>query len=388
MSELFWLILILLIVAAALRNEVFFYLLYVVVGLQIVARLWVRRGARAVSWRRHAPAAAFPNEAVTVEIEVCNQGLLPLPWLALHESIPPALRTPPEIRHVLALGAGERRVIAYTVVGRKRGFYRLGPLLLRTGDVFGLSEQPLEGRSADSLTIYPRVLPLAALGLPASLPFGVLPATRSLFTDPARPIGVRDYQPGDNIQRIDWKSSARVERLQVRRYQPAIALDTLIALAFGRDEYASRFVYDAMERAIVAAASIAAHLVAQRQPVGLCTTGSDPLAAEPDPALPIAAGQTHLVAMLRLLGRLEAKPHGHLPALVARVSAHLSWGSTIVLITGGCDANLIAELLPLKRRGLNLALALVEASVTDLALPRQYGISAFAIARDGRPSAS
>lgn len=385
MNNLFWLTLILLAVAALLRSEVFFYLLYVVVGLQLVARLWVRRGARAITWRRQVPVAAFPGEPVTVQIELHNQGRLPLPWLALHESIPPLLHTPPELRQVLSLAAGERRVITYTVNGQQRGFYRLGPLTLRIGDVFGLNEQSLEGMQTDNLTIYPRVLPLGDLQLPASLPFGVLPTTRSLFTDPARPIGVRDYQPGDSMQRIDWKNSARLNRLQVRRHQPAIALNTLVALAFAQNEYPRRFASDAMERAVVAAASIIVHLLRHRQPVGLCTSGHDPLTDAAALPLPIASGQEHMIAMLHMLGRLEPAPHGDLPALLAQVSAHMSWGSTIVLITSVCDSALIAALLPLKRRGLNLALVLAEATPADLLLPQQYGISSFRIARDGRP---
>src|SRR5437762_677100 len=43
MNELFWLTLLLFVIAAALRSELFFYLLYVLVGLQVLARLWLRR---------------------------------------------------------------------------------------------------------------------------------------------------------------------------------------------------------------------------------------------------------------------------------------------------------------------------------------------------------
>src|SRR5690606_27463961 len=157
-------------------------------------------------------------------------------------------------------GSGERRTLSYTIVSRRRGYYRLGPLTLRTGDVLGFGERVLAGDAPDALTIYPRVVPLAELGLPATLPFGTLPASRRLFSDPARPAGVRPYQPSDGVRRVDWKASARTGELQVRRYQPAIALETLVALAFSRAEYGSRYAYDTMERALTAAASVAAHL--------------------------------------------------------------------------------------------------------------------------------
>src|SRR5215207_248392 len=230
MNELFWLTLLLFVIAAALRSELFFYLLYVLVGLQVLARLWLRRDVKQLSWRRRAPLTAFPGEHTTVEIELNNNGLLPIPWLTLTESVPATLHNPPTIREVISLGAGERHTLSYTVVGSRRGYYQLGPLALRTGDVLGLEERTLAGQEHDSLTIYPATVSLAELGLPAALPYGTLASAQRLFSDPARPSGVRPYQSADGVRRIDWKTSAHAGAPQVRRYQPAIALETLIAL--------------------------------------------------------------------------------------------------------------------------------------------------------------
>ncbi len=386
MNDLFWLTILLLIVAALLRSELFFYMLYVVVGLQVLARLWLRRGASRLTAARQAPAAAFPGEPLEVELEVANRGLLPIPWLALYESVPPALRTPPMVREVISLGAGERRRIRYTVVGRQRGYYRLGPLALRSGDVLGLGEQSLPGAESSALTIYPRVLPLADLGLPASLPYGSLAARRRLFTDPARPAGVRPYQAADGVRRIDWKSTAHTGTPLVRRYQPAIALETLVALAFSRGEYGGRHAYDMMERALTAAASVAAQLVQRGQPVGLCSTGTDPLRGGTEVALPVAAGRAHLIELLGALGRLEAATEGDLATLLTRRAAQLGWGSTLVVITGQRGLELLAALLPLRQRGLNIALVITEPAPDELALPRRHGITTYALWRDGRPT--
>lgn len=386
MNDLFWLTILLFIVAAVLRSELFFYLLYVVVGLQVLTRFWLRQSVRHLRWRRRAPVAAFPGESLTVELELTNDGLLPLPWVAIHESLPPALRNPPMVREVLSLGAGERRVLAYTVASQRRGYYKLGPLALRMGDVLGLGERVLSGQEHDALTIYPRIVPLSELDLPASLPYGTLSTTQRLFSDPARPVGVRPYQAADGVRRIDWKTTARIGEPHVRRYQPAIALETLIALAFSRQEYGGRYSYDLMERALVAAASIAADLVARRQPIGLCTTGHDPAIGGPAAVLPVANGRGHLIAVLGALGRLEPASHGALPPLIWQAGAHLGWGSTVVVITGQRGIELVAELLPLKRRGLNIALVITEPAPEELGLPRRHGMAAFGLWRDGRPS--
>ncbi len=375
--------LLLLVVAAALRSELFFYLLYVLVGLQLAAWLWVRAAARAVRWSRQAPAAAFPGETVEVTIALRNGGLVPIPWLALHESLPSELRTMPAVRQVLALGAGEQRAIAYTLQGRRRGRYQLGPLQLRTGDALGLFERPLAGAEPDYLVIYPQVLPLPELGLPAALPFGVRPDRGSLFSDPARPLGPRPYAPGDSIRQIDWKSSARAGTLQVRRYEPAIARETLIALAFSVAEYPGRYTFDAQERAVVAAASLAADLLGRGQAVGLCTSGRDPITgAEAAPLAP-AGGRAQLIEVLRLLGRLEAPGTGVVLAALDRAAADLGWGSTVVLVASGAPTAWIERLLALRRRGLHVALVLVEGTANEIALARRHGLVVYLVDRVG-----
>jgi uncharacterized protein (DUF58 family) len=386
MNDLFWLILILFLVAAVLRSELFFYLLYLIVGLQLVVRFWLRRGARQLRWRRHAPVAAFPGEAATVEVELRNDGLLPVPWLTMSESVPAQLHNPPTIREVLSLGAGERRVLRYTLKGSRRGYYRLGPLTLNTGDVLGLDERTLTSQEHDALTIYPPTLPLAELGLPAALPYGTLATPQRLFSDPARPSGVRPYQAADGVRRIDWKTTAHAGSPQVRRYQPAIALETLIALAFSREEYGGRYAYDQMERALVAAASIAAHLVERRQPVGLCTTGRDAATGAVASATPVGPGRAHLIGVLGTLGRLEPVQEGDVAASAARAATHLGWGSTVIVLTGQRGPELVARLLPLKQRGLSVAVIIAEPTPADLGLPRRHGIASYGLWRDGRPS--
>jgi len=307
--------------------------------------------------------------------------------------LPAALHNPPSIRQVIGLGAHREHRLAYTLVGRRRGLYRLGPLTMRTGDVLGLFERPLEAAAADTLVIYPRVLPLAELGLPAALPFGARPAPSSLFTDPARPIGARPYAPGDSVRQIDWKNSARSGALQVRRHEPAIARETMIALAFSLSEYSGRYTYDDLERAVVAAASLAADLLGRGQPVGLCTSGHDPLRESPAAPAPAAgastiapaAGRGHLVEILRLLGRLEHAPEGDVVPILDRAAAGLGWGSTIVVITYGADAALVRRLVPMRRRGLHVALVLVEGSADEIALARSQGIPTFFVSRAGAP---
>ncbi len=376
---------VLFLLAIVLRSELFFYLLYLIAGLHIAARWWVGRSASRLRIRRVAPAAAFPGDPVPVIVEVQNTGLLPLPWLALRETLPPALHSPPMVYEVMSPGAAERCEMRYTLFSRRRGYYQIGPLTVQTGDVLGIGERTVSEVPPAALTIYPNVLPLEDLGLPASLPFGTLPATHRLFTDPARPMGVRPYQPVDGVRRIDWKATARLGEPQVRRYQPAIAVETMIALAFSRAEYGGGFAYDTMERAVVAAASIAAHLIERRQSVGLCTTGFDAASHAPVGVLPPGSGRAHLIQVLGLLGRLEVAKEGDLTITLSRATVGLGWGSTVVMISGQRVRDILPHALALRQRGLNVALVIAEALTDDLALAHRHGVAAYDLGRDARP---
>ena len=141
-----------------------------------------------------------------------------------------------------------------------------------------------------------------------------------------------------------------------------------------------------MERALVAAASIAAHLVERRQPVGLCTTGRDAATGAVATATPVGPGRAHLIGVLGTLGRLEPMQEGDVTASAAGAAAHLGWGSTVIVITGQRGPELVARLLPLKQRGLSVAVIITEPSPADLGLPRRHGIASYGLWRDGRPS--
>jgi uncharacterized protein (DUF58 family) len=179
---------------------------------------------------------------------------------------------------------------------------------------------------------------------------------------------------------MDWKTSARVGSLQVRRYEPAISLETAIFLNLNGEDYAHRHRFQATELGIVVAASIAAHLIERRQAVGLFTNGIDPFqSAGEDAAFPPREGHSHLMQLLDLLARIkadfaaESSPGEGDPAeatdsplgegeqfldLLNRRTLGLAWGSTAIIVTAREVQGLLHTLLTLRRRGLAVVLVL------------------------------
>ncbi len=350
-------------VAFITKIDFFFYLLYALGGIYILGRLWARRSLRAVHLSRHHDRRLFWGERLAVRVEVHNRGLLPVLWLRLADSVPTELLPGGPFRQVVSLAPRERIGLAYTLVGRRRGCYSLGPMVAHGGDLLGSASYERHCPDEDRLIVYPKIVPLRGLNLPSQSPFGTLPSRERVFEDPTRIRGVRDYQPGDSLRRMDWKTSARFGSLQVRCFEPAIALETAIFLNLDGSDYVATERSVAAEFAIVIAASISAHIVEKRQAIGLVTNGRDPfreaaLEASPwaaAPTLPLRKGREHLMDTLELLARIQVAPEGEAVPfldLINRNSMGLPWGTTAVVVTSRDVEGLLPTLLALRRRGM------------------------------------
>ncbi|MCL4264315.1 MAG: DUF58 domain-containing protein [Anaerolineae bacterium] len=410
MNQFSTLILIFLAIAFLLRIDFVFYIIYVCIGVYAWSRWVVPRTAKNLHSGRTYATHSFWGESVTITIYLKNEGRLPVPWVRVTESVAVQLRQGPPVNTVMALGHKKQVALTYTIAARRRGFYQIGPLRLTMGDLFGIQPERHAQLPAEYITIYPRIIPLVRLGLPSRLPFGILASQQRLFADPARPMGAREFRSGDSLRQINWKASAHTRQLLVRTYEPAISLETAVLLDLHTDSYTRQSRANTIEWAIEVAASLAAHLVNQRQAVGLITNGIDPLAmaegpvfdensgrllrhtaaalsANPTallpPAIPPRHGRNHLVKILERLARIENENTVPLTAWATEATAHLSWGVTILAITARGTEAVCQTLHRLARAGYNPVLMAVEpdanfAQVRERA--RRLGFSAYLVA--------
>jgi uncharacterized protein (DUF58 family) len=399
-----YLIITLLIIAFTLRVDFVFYIIYVCVGLYVWGRWYTPRALTKLQVERKFHDHAFWGERLPITLQVTNNNRLGLPWLQLQESVALELRGSEATDHVMSLPAKETAEITYTVYARRRGYYKLGPMQVATSDLFGLYQERYGRIPPSYFTVYPRLIPLTQLGLPSRLPFGTIASPQRLFADPARPLGVRDYQSGDSLRQINWKASAHTRHLLVKTFQPAISLETAVLLNLNQDDYNRRTRLDTIEWAIEVAASLAAHLIEQRQAVGLITNGADPLqgaedtdfdeasgrlqrqtlSSEATAAIVPRPGRNQLMRILERLARIEAIPTVTFTDWAQRACHSLSWGTTLLIITATGDEATCQTLHRLVRIGLNPVLLTVEgmynfAQVRERA--RRLGFAAYEVTR-------
>lgn len=273
----------LLLLALALRLEAAAVLACTALAAGGLSAWWGCHALDSVAYRRTLGASRLsPGEETTLTVEVTNAKALPLAWLLARDRFPREVYL---LTDAVSIGApGKERFLrtvtfapAYGRVTRvhriaapRRGVYRFGPAELSSGDLLGLHEAHGDADGETTLTVYPRIVPPEALGLPGGRPPGEWFAPRSLVEDPLRYAAVRDYVPGDNPRHIHWKATARLRELQLKVFEPTDLPTIVVALDVRTAPEPHRAVPAYLEYAISAAGSLAVHALEGRCMVGLC----------------------------------------------------------------------------------------------------------------------
>ncbi len=380
------LLIVLLLIASFMRGDFALTLIYLIVGALAAGLWWSKRALTQVRAKRRFNTHAFLGERIKIDLQIENKGWLPLPWLELREALPVALVGPDRFQSVIHLGPRGEANFEYRVEARKRGYYPIGPLSLSTGDIFGLRESLQAVMQAEHLVVYPKIVPFAAMEIPSHSPQGTLRHTLPLFEDPTRAFGKRGYLSGDSLRRVDWKASAVTGQLQVKLFEPSISLETFVILNLNAEDYYYRSRIDSAELAIVIAASIANWVAENKQMIGLMVNGRDPLAEDGRPqTIPPRKGKRHLMRLLETLARVELKDNLPLVPLIEQQRYKLGWGTSLIVITGNADDELMNQLYQARRGGQNAILILTGRDGTDefsRTRARTYGIPIFSIASE------
>ncbi len=281
-----WLVgaVILLSLGALFKLGLLVYAMYVLLGVLLLSRFLARQWIEPLSATRLSGAEAFQiGEKTTVRVTVRNGGWLPVPWLLLEDSLPTAALThhPPRLSvvgprlMVTQLPPRGEKTLQYQVQFQMRGYYQIGPLLLESGDVFGLYRRYRVATEPLFALVLPKVVPLQGFDLTSRRPVGEIRITHRLFEDPTRISGVRPYENGDPLNRIHWRATARTGALQSKTFEASCLAGATLVLDFHQASYPGRGHYFRSELAITIAASLAHALQQMNQQVGFITNGRD-----------------------------------------------------------------------------------------------------------------
>ncbi len=225
---------------------------------------------------------------------------------------------------------------SYIVQAPLRGKFTFGPTKFHIFDRLEYRFEEMSGENYEELLIYPnvqevRIMESLAKKRRLGHMFGVHKTRQmSLGTDFT---GIRRYEAGDEYRRIDWKSSARTQKLMMRQYETErnirifVILDTSQSMSAGRPENSK------LEYAIRAALMLSKMAMERKDHVGILSWSSKQHAF-----LKPGLGEAHYHRLLDQLAEIEAGGSFDLTAAVKYLAPRVTQQSFFIILSD-CEAN-------------------------------------------------
>lgn len=352
------------------RNAGFIALGAVLLLIVGISTIWKNLSLFGVSYERDFDRTrVFPGEPVEMTVTIQNDKRLPLTWLRFRDQIP----VPPDTENSPLSMSGEltgnfvlqsvysmqsnERVHRHAILRfPTRGYYRIGPVTYESGDIFTLFTREREHKYHDTLVVYPQIWPLEELGLPPKEPFGEVKVHHSLFTDPIRTRGIRDYSPHDRFRDVHWKATARRGHLQTKVYDPSTGMTMAVFLNVATfTRHWMGFDPDLLERAVSVAASICNYGIQEGWGVGVYANGAVP-GSDQSIRVPPGRSPDQLGKILEALAAVTEFATGAIDMMMLRESPQLPWVSTIVLVSAVVSEEILVALVRLQEAGRRVVL--------------------------------
>lgn len=239
------------------------------------------------------------------------------------------------------LAPGDEAEELFAIPTQKRGVVKVGPVSVVRGDPLGLFERAHRRDDPVDLFVHPRTVLFDGQSLGYLRDLEGLPAA-DLSRDDVSFHALLEYQPGDDLRHVHWRSTARTGTMMVRQYEETRRSHFVIGLSRSVAEYATA---EDFELAISAAGSIALRALRDSQRVDMRVQGRE---------LPAGTGK-QLLDSLSAVENSKAK-EGSIADLAGVLSATMPLASVVVLVCGSRvesdDLRLACSRLPYGARAL------------------------------------
>ena len=321
-------------------------------------------------YRTLSTKRAFVGETIDINLTVENKKPLPLPKVFISDELPSGLKLEKsqpsfEINHQLidnrffirksfSIGWYQKIFWDYSVTCTKRGIYNLGPAEIEVHEPLGFLQSKIKHPAADNIVIYPKLIDIEKFESHSNRPLGESIKGTKLLNDYSRPYSVRDYEIGDPVKTIDWKSTAKTTKLKVKTYEPSISDIFIIAVAT-ETTYPHWAAHSPkkLERVVSTAASVAWLAFKRKFQLGILT--NDLPLPKNNPLIVSPSKDKHNIDLaLKALAGIKAYSVEPLEDRLMKSSRNIPKGCTLSILTSHLSKNLMLTANHLSTTGYNV----------------------------------
>ena len=301
----------------------------VLAPIAAVGWVWLAAGPMRLQ-RRAGKGVLLEGGDVWVGLDVQPESRIPAAGIAITETI---ARFGDQVTSLSRTGTGYRGT--YVLERVPRGRYVVEQARATVDDPFGLARMDVELDARGSLLVYPRLVPLDRLFSESGA--HAQDGRRLLLR---RPSGfdlhsVREYEQGESLRKVHWKTTARRGQLMVKELEDAPRDEIAVIL----DADASAVVEDSFDVQVRAAGSILrAHAAHNRRAVLAVNSAARP-------SVRVTSLDGDWLAALAVLAEAEADGTRPVVEMLSRESGPASRAVETVVITARLSGALATKLV-------------------------------------------
>jgi uncharacterized protein (DUF58 family) len=215
----------------------------------------------------------------------------------------------------------------FEITSLKSGRFQVSGFTLTFTDARGLFTGEVNYEQGDWVEVYPGVrtkVPVTPLRLYGGSP--------EIFRKAATGMdyaGIRQYAPGDEYHRVEWKATARLRTLMVEEFHPETQTTLQILIDTGRTMHQQSYVGTKLDEALAVASLLTESAVGSAKSIGIWVYNETEIVKAMGPTVP----EQQLVGLRKLTLTLPAQSGSEIAA--TRFSnRRASWQATLKLRHG------------------------------------------------------
>ena len=313
-------------------------------AMLVMSSTMAPEGVQMSARRKLSRNKAYEDSEIKVVLEIRNSGSSSM--VEIFENTPPEADVEGETHEIRHIKRGETVRLEYSLRFPLKGKYSIGAVKLRCFDpmMFWVREFTIDLK--DDIEIYVGVEDLKKVRLEPTKTKKWLGNINSR----KRGIGtefysIRDYVPGDSVKAMNWKASARRDRLLINEYEGENSGDAIIVLDAKEESLSGDERHNTFKAGVRASLSIASRMLRQRNRVGLVLLGDYLTWIYPE------FGRRQLYKMMEALSTLKKGGKWDFDTLYWIITRFFPPNSFIIVVSTLQSGGIPETIMKIKARG-------------------------------------
>lgn len=329
----------------------------------LVAWIWSRYSLLRLGLRRAIQIDRIrAGDWLIEEFALQNHGLLPRLWIEVQDYSTLAGHRADRVVSLASHGVASWQVSTRC---EHRGLFRLGPVVVRSGDPMGLFVRQHSIPAIHDVMVYPAAVDVRDVPIPAANVMGGQPLNLRPVSSAHTVAGIREYATGDPLNRISWAATARLGRMMVKEFDPEPSSDTWIMLDLGFDDE-SGVGYDGVgdytarhEYAISTAGSLVERCLDEGRKVGFIINREMPVRFDPD------SGSRQWLRIFETLAVVTPYGNRSLAEAIQTDAKRFSRNSGLIVVTSRTSGDWVGAAQSLVRRQVPVSTVLIGSGLSS-----------------------